>query len=69
MKLKEIRLSKHITQYKLSEISGISHTAVAAIERGQKSPTLNTLTKLASALGVSISELIGEDYQEKEVRR
>lgn len=38
----------------------IDRTYVGTIERGEKSPTLNTIQKIADALGISKSELF--DY-------
>lgn len=35
----------------------IDRTYVGIIERGEKSPTLNTIQKIADALGISKSEL------------
>lgn len=35
----------------------IDRTYVGTIERGEKSPTLNTIQKIADALGISKSEL------------
>ena len=35
----------------------LDRTYVGAIERGEKSPTLNTIVKIVNALGISKSEL------------
>ena len=45
-----------MSERQLSDISGISHTEIARIESGEVSPTLDTLLKLADALGVDIKE-------------
>ncbi len=58
--LKRIRKSKKISQKKLAELSGISYSMVSKLESGEQSnPSLDTLDKIASALGVKSSNLIG----------
>ena len=60
IRLREIRKARGYTQNKLSMKSGLSRQAIVVIESGQKSPTLNTLAKIANALDVTVSQLIGE---------
>lgn len=50
----------------LSERSGLSINAISLIERGENSPTVSSLHLLATALGVSISDLF-QDEQEQTV--
>jgi predicted transcriptional regulator len=40
----------HLTQQQLAERSGVAQTEISRIERGRKSPTLDTYSRLASAL-------------------
>ena len=55
MELSNIRRSKRITQKKLSEISGLSESCISNIESGSdSSPTLRSLIRYATALGVDI---------------
>lgn len=58
-RLKEIRMSKGITQKWLSEKSGISRQRISQIEH-DKSASVNskTLRALADALGVKITDLL-----------
>ena len=71
MRLTDIRKSKHITQKQLSELSGLSESCISNIESGSDtSPTLRSLIKYATALGVEFD--IGymytvdvENYNEK----
>ena len=37
---------------------GMSYTFLSNVETGKADPSLSTLTRLASALGVSVSELV-----------
>jgi DNA-binding XRE family transcriptional regulator len=45
-----IRLQQGMTQKQLSRRSGLQQSAIARIEKGETSPTLDTLIKLARAL-------------------
>src|SRR3954468_6661010 len=42
----------------LSRRSGVARNTIAALERGEGNPTLETLYALADALGVALSELL-----------
>ena len=58
-RLKAWRGAKTMTQEELATASGLHRVAIANIERGSrgKSPPLETVVKLASALGVSVESL------------
>lgn len=56
--IKNIRLKKGISIYKLSQISGISRTNIRDLENNKIfNPTINTLEKIANALSVNIKDL------------
>jgi transcriptional regulator with XRE-family HTH domain len=57
-KIKRMRMHKGFSQVELARRSGVSQPAISQIESGTKTPTLDTLRKLAKALGVPVSELI-----------
>ena len=60
MQLLNARKSKHITQKQLAELSGLSESCISNIESGSdQSPTLRSLVRYATALGVEI--YIGQD--------
>ncbi|MBI5419791.1 MAG: helix-turn-helix transcriptional regulator [Deltaproteobacteria bacterium] len=59
-RIKSIRKRKGLTLQELAEKSGISATAISAIERNVSSPTVNTLSRIGRALGESLSSLLGE---------
>jgi len=62
MKLKDIREKRGVTQEQLADLSGVHQSVISAIERGHTlSPRLDTLKKLAGALGASVEELVAED--------
>ncbi len=60
--VKRIRQEKSISQYRLSKLSGVAQATISAIEaEGQtRSPAVDTIEKLAMALGCKISDLMGE---------
>ena len=45
-----------LTQAQLSDRSGVAQTEISRIERGRKSPTLDTYARLASALDLETIE-------------
>lgn len=60
-KLVSIRKRKGMTQEALSRASGIHRVTIAKYETGTSSPRLTNLEKLAAVLGVTVSELLGEE--------
>jgi len=61
--LVKIRKQKDWSQEKLAVESGISYNTIIKIERGGiKNPKIETVIKLANALGVSIDELVGRKW-------
>lgn len=57
-RLRGLRKSRDLTQEDLSELAGIHYTFLGHIERGNKSPSLETLGRLAKVLKLSISSLV-----------
>lgn len=58
MYLKQLRKEKSITQADLSDILGNNFQNVSAMERGEFTPTIHTVLKIAEAYGMSLSEFI-----------
>jgi transcriptional regulator with XRE-family HTH domain len=56
--LREIREEYSLSQEELGFESGYHRTYISLLERGRKSPSLNTLFQLAAALGISPSEIL-----------
>ena len=50
-----LRKRRNLTQRELAEASGLSRNTLSLLERGQTSPTVSTLKRLAVALGVDIN--------------
>lgn len=57
-KLQRLRKGCGITQEKLAEMTKLSTTFVGLIEIGKRRPSMKTLQKIASALGVQVKDLI-----------
>ncbi len=56
-----VRLLRHalgVSQEELADRCGLHRTYVGSVERGERNVTLSTLEALASALGVSVPELL-----------
>ncbi len=56
--LRSIREEKGLSQEQLGFESGFHRTYISQLERGQKSPSLKTLFRVAEALQVKPSQLI-----------
>lgn len=57
-RIKEAREQAHLTQEELAEIVDISPTHMSVIERGVKTPKLDTFVKIANALHLSADALL-----------
>ena len=58
--LKRLRTVNALTQEELAGKAGLTPAAVARIERNEAEPRPSTLRKLARALDVKPTELVGE---------
>jgi len=56
--LKEIRQEHSFSQEELGFESGYHRTYISLLERGEKSPSLNTIFQLATSLKVLPSEIL-----------
>ena len=52
-----LRKERSISQEELAFRCSVHRTYIGALERGEKSPTLNTIEKIAKGLNIPISEL------------
>lgn len=59
--VRRFRLEKGLTQEALTEASGVSQQYVSELERGARNPTIDTLAKIALALGVTATDLFDPD--------
>jgi transcriptional regulator with XRE-family HTH domain len=56
--LRKIRLDKSISQERLADLAGLHRTYISSVERGERNVTLETIERLAKALGISMSKLM-----------
>jgi len=57
--IKKLRKARDLSQDKLSRLADISHATIIKIESGGiQSPTIDTVQKIAKALGVSLDDLM-----------
>ena len=64
-KLKEIRISKNITQKTLGELVNLSRETISKSESGEREPPLSKAILLARALNVSLltlSDITNDEY-------
>jgi transcriptional regulator with XRE-family HTH domain len=59
-RLKEIRTRRLLTQEELAEKAGVSAATVVNVERNNQEPHFRTIRKLAKALDVDPTELLGD---------
>lgn len=64
--IKKIRRSKDLSMEKVAELTGVSKTMIGQIERGESTPTITTIWKIANGLKTSFSALI--DYPKPDTR-
>ena len=58
-KIKKYRNKMGISQDRLSKLADVTYNTIIKIESGANTnPTIDTLTKIAKALGVSVDELL-----------
>jgi transcriptional regulator with XRE-family HTH domain len=60
-RLRLLREKRGLRLADLEEKTGVSRGFLSELERGKKTPTLDTLKKIASGLQVSIQDLVGEE--------
>jgi len=57
--VKKLREAKELSQEKLARLADVANNTLIKMESGEnQNPTLDTLKKVAKALGVSVGDLI-----------
>ena len=56
-KIKEIRKQKGLTQKQLGDLCGMADSAIRRYENGNANPKIETLQKIADALGCSLIDV------------
>jgi HTH-type transcriptional regulator / antitoxin HipB len=53
--LKQLRIKQHLTQEQLAQKLGMDKTQISKIEKGNRNLTLDTITRVANALGAKVN--------------
>lgn len=61
--IRHYREQKGLSQDKLAESAGMSTVFISRIEQGKKSPSLESLIKIANAISATSDELLGYQVQ------
>ena len=62
--VRRLRENKGLSQEKLAELAGIHRTYIGDVERGTRNIAVVNMTRIAKALGTSLSRLIAEMEKE-----
>ena len=57
--LRRLRQSQGLSQDQLAHFAGVHRTYVGAVERCEKNISIDSMEKLANALGCSLTDLVG----------
>lgn len=58
IKIRLYRTQKKLSQEKFGELADLSKNSISSIERGESSPTIDTLDRIARALDIELKELV-----------
>ena len=57
-RVREIRVSKNLSQEQLASLANVHRTYIGMVERAEKNITLANIEKIANGLNVNITELL-----------
>ena len=63
-RLRNLRRESNLSRQKLAELSGVGRATIARIEAASQSPRLETIQRLAAAMGYPIQALMMDDWKE-----
>lgn len=59
-RIKDLRLSKHLTQKELAQLLNVKPTTISGWELGRNEPSIDTLKDLAHIFNVSVDYMAGD---------
>lgn len=62
MNIRLERTKKSISQEGLADMAGLARSTMGIVERGEQSPSLQTVAKVANALNIDIQKLFIFDF-------
>ncbi len=66
-RIRKVRKEKYLTQFALAEEVGVSPNFLGDVERGVKSPSLETIICIANVLNVSLDYLLFESLKHVDI--
>ncbi len=63
--VRKYRVAAGLSQEALADKAGLHRTYISLLERGLRSPSIDTLRQVAGALGISTAELVAEAEERK----
>ncbi len=67
-RIRDLRTQQNLTLETLADLSGVSRAMLSKIERGENNPTLVVVAKIAVALNLSLSQLVGVEERQQAVK-
>ena len=64
-RITSLRTAKHYTVNKLATLAGISQSYLRDVELGNKNPTVEVLSYVCDALGISLPEFFDDETEKK----
>jgi len=58
--VRRLRRQRKLSQEELADVAGLHRTYIGSIERGERNLTLKGIEAVATALGISASQLLSE---------
>ena len=62
-RIRDLRKAMKLTQSQFAEMVNLSEDSIGKIERGVSVPTVDTLSKIADGLKITLSEVLEETIQ------
>ena len=56
-RIRDMRKNQRLSQEQLAEVSGLHHTYIGAVERGERNISIKSLLKITTALKISMGEV------------
>ena len=66
LRIRSLRQKKGVTQQELGELAGLNYKFLGEIERGLQNPTIQTIYKIAKALGTDLCEVVRIDEEKRD---
>ncbi len=63
-RIRQVRISKGISQEKLAELCDLHRTYVSSVERGERNITVDNMERIATALQVDLISLLKAEENE-----